>query len=449
MKMVKNDAKSAIAKRRVAEAQGVTAPEMAALPPVLAVESWPVERVKPYPGNPRVNDGAVDAVAESIKRFGFRVPIIVDAEGVIVAGHTRLKAALKLGLPRVPVHQASDLDEASARALRIADNKTGEIADWDFELLPIELSALQELDWDLASLGFSDEELASLLESSASSGGATDADAVPEPDESEPPISQPGEMYALGGHRLLCGNAADADVVARLLNGRKIDLLFTDPPYGVSYADKNAFLNAADKGNRIQEEIENDHLSLEDTGKLWLAAFTAWAPHLADHSAYYVCTASSNGLLPLMLDTLAAAGMPYRHQLIWVKNCHVLGRSDYCYKHEPILYGWAKRHKFYGAGEQKFSVWEYPKPTANKLHPTMKPVALIENAILNGSEKGMLVADPFLGSGSTLIAAERTGRICVGTELEPKYCDVVRRRWAEHLKGEGCDWRELTPVTKD
>jgi site-specific DNA-methyltransferase (adenine-specific) len=410
----------------------------------LVVEAWPVGRVKPYPGNPRVNDEAVDAVAGSIKQFGFRVPIIVDADGVIVAGHTRLKAAQKLGLTHVPVHQASDLDEASARALRLADNKTAERSAWDLNLLPIELSALQELDWDLTSLGFSEDELAKLLNADDAFTGATDADTVPEVDESEPSVSQPGEMYALGRHRLLCGDATNAESVAKLLGGQTIDLIFTDPPYGVGYADKNKFLNAADKGNRIQVEIENDHLSLEDTARLWSAAFKAWTPHLGDHSAYYVCTASSNGLLPLMLDTMREAGMPYRHQLIWAKNVHVLGRSDYCYKHEPILYGWAKRHKFYGAGEQKFSVWEYPKPTANKLHPTMKPVALIENAILNSTDKDMLVADPFLGSGSTLIAAERTGRICVGTELEPRYCDVIRRRWAEHVHGDGCDWVALT-----
>jgi site-specific DNA-methyltransferase (adenine-specific) len=146
-----------------------------------------------------------------------------------------------------------------------------------------------------------------------------------------------------------------------------------------------------------------------------------------------------------MLETMEKAGMPYRHQLIWSKNSHVLGRSDYDYKHEVIFYGWSNRHKFYGNGKQKFSVWEYPKPTANKLHPTMKPVALIENAILNSTEKNMLVADPFLGSGSTLIAAERTGRVCIGTEINPHYCDVIRRRWAEYLHGEGCNWEELTP----
>ncbi len=413
----------------------------------LQVESWPLESIKPYEQNPRVNGDAVDAVANSIKRFGFRSPIIVDANGVIVCGHTRLLAAKKLGLTHAPVHHASDLAEDEARALRLADNKTAEIADWDYDLLPLELSALKDLDWNLADLGFSDEELARMLgEEAESAEGATEADAVPEVDESEPPVSVLGEVYALGRHRLLCGDATDVKAVAILLAGQPIDLMFTDPPYGVSYADKNKFLNASDKGNRIQAEIENDHLTMEETARLWTAAFKAWAPHLGDHSAYYICTASSNGLLPLMLDTMEAAGMPYRHQLIWAKNVHVLGRSDYCYKHEPILYGWAKRHKFYGGGEQKFSVWEYPKPTANKLHPTMKPVALIENAILNSTDKGMLVVDPFLGSGSTLIAAERTGRVCVGMELEPRYCDVIRRRWAEHQRGEGCDWQSLTPA---
>lgn len=408
-----------------------------------------LSEIKPYENNPRINDKAVDSVADSIRQFGFRVPIIVDKDGVIVAGHTRLKAAQKLGLTEVPVHVASDLTPEQAKALRLADNKTGELAEWDMELLPIELKELQFLDWDLSMLGFSEDELSELLVLDESETGNTDVNDVPEVNESLPPVSKLGEIYALGHHRLLCGDATDVEGVTRLLGGKQIDLMFTDVPYGVSYADKNKFLNASDKGNRIQDEIENDHLSQEETAELWLAAFKAWVPHFADHSAYYVCTASSNGLLPLMLDTMQKAGMPYRHQLIWVKNNHVLGRSDYNYKHEPILYGWANRHHFYGAGEQKFSVWEYPKPTANKLHPTMKPVALIENAILNSTEKDMLVVDPFMGSGSTLIAAEHTDRVCYGAELEPKYCDVIRRRFAEFIAGADCDWVKMTPLVME
>jgi len=412
------------------------------------VEYWPVEKIKPYPGNPRTNDDAVDSVADSIRQFGFQVPIILDKDGVIVAGHTRLKAAKKLGLSEVPVHIASDLSPEAAKALRLADNKLGELAEWDYDLLPIELKELQSMEWDINSLGFSDDELSELLAIDESETGNADVNDVPDVDEDIPPVSKPGEIYSLGRHRLLCGDSTDADAVTRLIDGSKVDLLFTDPPYCVNYADKNKFLNKAGKGNRIQDEIANDHLSQEDTAKLWLGAFKAFVPHFTDHASYYVCTASFNGLLPLMFDTMEKAGMPYRHQLIWVKNNHVLGRCDYNYKHEPILYGWSDRHHFYGSGEQKFSVWEYPKPTSSKLHPTMKPVPLIENAILNSTEKGMLVVDPFLGSGSTLIAAERTGRTCYGVELEPKYCDVIRKRWAEFTSGADCDWQVRTPIVK-
>ncbi len=394
---------------------------------------------------PPANNEAVDSVADSIKQFGFQVPIILDKDGVIVAGHTRLKAAKKLGLSEVPVHIASDLSPEAAKALRLADNKLGELAEWDYELLPIELKELQSIEWDINSLGFSDDELSELLAFDESETGNADVNDVPEVDEDAPPLSKPGEIYSMGRHRLLCGDSTDSENVKRLLEDKTIDLMFTDVPYGVSYADKNKFLNASDKGNRIQDEIENDHLSQKELAELWLAAFKTWAPYFADHSSYYVCTASSNGLLSLMLDTMEKAGMPYRHQLIWVKNNHVLGRCDYNYKHEPILYGWSDRHHFYGNGEQKFSVWEYPKPTSSKLHPTMKPVPLIENAILNSTDKGMLVVDPFLGSGSTLIAAERTGRTCYGVELEPKYCDVIRKRWSCFTCGTEDRWDVRTP----
>ena len=224
----------------------------------LTVENWPLEKLKPYERNPRVNAGAVDAVASSIRQFGWRVPVIVDREGTIIAGHTRLLAAKKLGLSEVPVHVASDLTPEAAKALRVADNKTGELAEWDFELLPIELKELQAQDWDLSALGFSEDELSDLLAIDGSETGNGDVNAVPEVDETTPPVSKPGEIYALGRHRLLCGDASDADGVKRLLAGKRIDMMFTDPPYAVGYADKNKFLNASDKGNRIQDEIAND-----------------------------------------------------------------------------------------------------------------------------------------------------------------------------------------------
>ena len=197
----------------------------------LIVESWPIDRPKPYPGNPRVNDDAIDAVASSIRQFGFRVPIIADRDGVIIAGHTRLKAARKLGLTHVPVHVAADLDEAAARALRLADNKTAEQAAWDFDLLPIELSALRELDWDLTSLGFSEDELAKLLDGLNPVEGQTDPDEIPAvPEEA---VSKPGEIYIMGRHKLLCGSATNKADVQRLMGDERADLWLVDPPYNV------------------------------------------------------------------------------------------------------------------------------------------------------------------------------------------------------------------------
>jgi len=408
--------------------------------------------IRPNQDNPRTISGeALDRLKASIERdpqFMALRPIVIDETGTILGGNQRHAACVALGMTEIPdtwVRSAAGLtDEQRQRFVLLDNGPDGMTGSWDEEMLAnlFPTGMLEDLGFDLADLDLD----------GLGTDGETDPDAVP--DAPAEPDSQPGTIYQLGTHRLLCGDCTDPQNIARLLAGRTIDLVFTDPPYGVSYADKNAFLNAADKGNSNQTEIENDHMTLEDTGKLWSAVFEALATHLGAYSSYYVCTASSNGLLSLMLKTMFDSGMPYRHQLIWVKNNHVLGRCDYNYKHEPILYGWAERHKFYGHGDQKFSVWEYPKPQANKLHPTMKPVALVENAILNSSEvenailnsseKGMLVADPFLGSGSTLIAAESTGRVCYGTEISPTYCDVIRRRWAEFVHGEGCDWPSLT-----
>ncbi len=259
-----------------------------------------------------------------------------------------------------------------------------------------------------------------------------------------------GDLIELGQHRLLCGDSTKTEDVKKLMGKNKADMIFTDPPYGVSYADKNKFLNSQDGANRSEKDIENDHMTTEETGELWSKTFQAWAPFHADYSSFYIC-APQGELSAVLIDSLNQNSHSFRHQLIWVKNNHVLGRSDYNYKHEPILYGWQHKHKFYGKGEQKFSVWEVDKPLKNDLHPTMKPVELMENAILNSSEKAMIVVDYFLGSGSTLIAAEKTGRRCLGMEIDPEYCQVIIQRWSDFtgqdkikINGKKLNWSEFS-----
>ncbi len=212
--------------------------------------------------------------------------------------------------------------------------------------------------------------------------------------------------------------------------------MFTDPPYGVSYADKNAMLNKLDKGNRNQTPIKHDHLPLHVMSKLWRRCFSAWRNYLTDRASFYV-TGPGGTLIFELANVLAECGWEPRHSLVWNKNTHVLSRSDYNYKHETILYGWFDRHDFYGQGEFKSSVWDIDKPNHSELHPTMKPIALIENCLFNSSKKGDLVVDPFLGSGSTLIACEKNDRLCYGMEIDPHYVDVIVQRWQEFTGREG------------
>lgn len=401
------------------------------------IQKIEINKIKPYPNNPRINDKAIEAVANSIKQFGFKQPIVVDQNMTIIAGHTRLKAAKSLNLTHVPILIANDLTPEQIKAYRIADNKTNELASWDNELLSLEIKELEPFNFNILDFGFSEKELNIIKPK-------TTQDKIPEINQNQFE-SKPNEIYQLGNHKLLCGDSTNDSLINMLLNDTKIDMIFTDPPYGVSYSDKNEFLNKLDEGNRNQTKIENDDMSLEQIEQLWLDTFSLWQSFLNDYSTYYVCTASSNGLLQLMLNTMEKANMPYKHELIWVKNNHVLGRSDYNYKHEPILYGWNNKHKFYGNGSQLFSTWNFNKPNQSKLHPTMKPVELIENAILNSTQPNMIIADPFLGSGSTLIAAQNTNRICYGAEITPMYCDVIRKRYVYTINGNENDWIKLTP----
>lgn len=384
-----------------------------------------LNELTPYKNNPRKNDNAVDAVAASIKAFGFKVPIVIDKEGVIVCGHTRAKAAKKLKIKTVPCVIADDLTEDEIKAFRLADNKVGELAEWDLPALDLELA---DIDFDMGEFGFG------LLDDDY-----TKPEEVKEDDFDEEPPAEPkakrGDIYKLGNHRLMCGDSTSAEDVAKLMDGEKADMVFTDPPYNVNYTDKNSFLNLLDKGSHIQEEIENDHLEDDETAKndLWLPAFKNMFDNCADDSSIYV-TMPQGGAHMMMMMSVKEAGWQVKHELIWVKNNHVLGRVDYFYKHEPILFGWKNKHKFYGMGEFNKSVWEIEKPQKSDLHPTMKPIRLIANAIKNSSKEQDCIIDLFGGSGSTLIACEQLNRKCYMMELEPKYIDVIIARW-ENLTG--------------
>ena len=386
----------------------------------------PIAEVRPYEKNPRKNENAVKYVKESIRQFGFKGPIVIDSNRVIVCGNTRLLAAKSLGMTEVPCILADDLTEEQVKAFRLADNKVGEFAEWDLDLLGDELDAIADAsDIDMGDFGFDlsgDDEEKEIVE-----------DEVPEEVE---PVCQRGEIWKLGEHRLMCGDSTLSDDVAKLMDGELADVVFTDPPYGVSYADKNEFLNSLGTGHRLTKRIENDSHKPEEMYGFWCKAFKNLYDFSKDCMAYYV-TAPQGGDLLLLLQSLRDSGFMLKHQLIWNKNNHVLGRCDYNYKHEPIIYGWKidKTHHFYGKSKFKTSVWDIPKPLKSDLHPTMKPVELVTSCLLDASEKGQVVLDLFGGSGTTIIAAEETERHARLMEFDPHYCDVIIARW-EQLTGQ-------------
>lgn len=390
----------------------------------------PIQEIKPYKRNPRKNDKAVEYVANSIRSFGFKVPIVIDADHEIVCGHTRWKAAKTLGLETVPCIMADDLDEDQIRAFRLADNKTAEMADWDFELLDIELNDIDPDLFDMADFGFLDDEdhegePASVEEDDFEEASVTEA------------VCQRGQIWQLGKHRLMCGDSTDAGDVARLMNGEKADMVFTDPPYNVAIGSKNAFLNSVQKAGRCCEDIAGDKgMTDEEIGKtLWKPAFMNMRDNSKDCCSIYVTM--PQGGTHMMMMMMMSASWQVKHELMWEKNAPTfsMGRLDYDYQHEPICYGWNKSHTFYGKGEQLKSIWKFDKPRKCALHPTMKPVALIANALLNSSKQNDIILDLFGGSGSTLIACEQLERRCFMMELDPHYCDVIIKRWEEYTGG--------------
>jgi site-specific DNA-methyltransferase (adenine-specific) len=383
--------------------------------------SLPVSEVRPYEKNPRKNAEAVKYVKASIEKFGFKVPIVIDSNRVVVCGHTRLMAAKSLGMAEVPCIMADDLTDEQIKAFRLADNKVGEFAEWDDSLLGAELSDIASMgDIDMGEFGFD------LSEEEETEAEVTE-DEVPEEVES---VCKRGEIWQLGEHRLMCGDSTSAEDVSRLMEGSKANLLFTDPPYGVSYEKKTKEVLKSKNYTKIQ----NDDLKLDQFKDFLFDVFTNARASLLDSASYYVfsCQGGDQEMMMMMRE----CGIPCRHQIIWVKDAPVfsMGRLDYDYKHEPILYGWVKKHDFQRKGEQDKSVWEF-KRTENKLHPTMKPVPLIANALLNSTKGEEVVLDLFGGSGSTLIACEQLNRKCRMMELDPHYCDVIIARW-EKLTGQ-------------
>lgn len=386
----------------------------------------------PYENNPRNNDKAVDVVAKSIKEFGFKVPIIVDKNNVIVAGHTRLKAAKKLGLKDVPVIVADDLTEDQIKAFRLADNKTGEVATWNDEML---LEELKSINLDMTMFNFEEP----LLEEEQKEFDIDEAI-----ESITTPIAKRGDIWCLGNHRLICGDSTTDDVL-KLMNGQLADLYLSDPPYNVAVSNSQGMT------------IENDDMDNHEFKEFLTKAFYQVERVLKNGAAFYVFHADTEGLN--FRAALLENGLPIKQNLIWVKNQFILGRQDYQWQHEPCLYGWKEGAGHYFTKNRKQSsviddsipydlmtkeelieliqttILRFDKPTKNTDHPTMKPLPLIERLIRNSSRKGQIVLDTFGGSGTTLIAAEKLDRTCYMVEYDPKYMDVIIQRYEELTGG--------------
>jgi DNA modification methylase len=401
------------------------------------IELWLIEKLIPYARNPRTHsDAQVAQIAASIAEFGFNNPILVDNEAGIIAGHGRLLAARKLGLTEVPVIVLDHLSEAQKRAYIIADNQLALNAGWDDDILRSELAALQAENFNVDLIGFDDADLARLIEAQDAAEGLTDEDAVP--GLPEKPVSSRGDCWALGNHRLLVGDATDGADVDRLMVGDVADLVFVDPPYNVDYEGYT----------EDHLRIQGDRMTGEQFKHFLEASFRSCRSATKPGASLYVCHSSS--WQREFQNALEAAGFEVRCQIIWAKNTFAWGFGRYKFRHEPIFYCHVAGQKdpWYGDKSQS-TLWEENKPAANKLHPTMKPVELMERALLNSSKAGDLVVDLFGGSGSTLIACERRGRKARLMELDPRYADVIVKRWQEYtgkqavLEGDGRAFDEI------
>jgi site-specific DNA-methyltransferase (adenine-specific) len=385
----------------------------------MKIEQRAVETLIPYINNSRKHsDEQVAQIAASIKEFGWTNPILVDGENGIIAGHGRLMAARKLGMDKVPIIELAYLSENQRKALIIADNKLALNSEWDNNLLMIELQELDNEDFDLSVLGFDQDELDALLNPIEPTTGLTDEDDVPDvPNE---PKTKLGDIYILGNHRLMCGDSTSIDAVEKLMDGQLADQLVTDPPYNIAY----------EGGSKKREQIKNDEMANDDFRQFLKDVYIAANAVMKPGAVFYIWHADTEGynFRGAALDM----GWKVRQTLIWNKDNSAFGRSDYHWKHEPCLYGWKDGAAHLWASDRKqTTVIECKRPSKSDLHPTMKPVELMEYQILNNTKGADIVLDLFGGSGSTMIAAEKLGRKARLMELDPKYCDVIVKRWED------------------
>ena len=391
-------------------------------------------QIEGLPKNPRfIKDYRFEALKKSIEQapemLALRELIVYPFNGkfVVVCGNMRLRACKELGFDDVPCKVLpADTPTKKLREIAIKDNTP--FGSDDFDILANEWDEGELVEWGMEL----PQDWESVNETEPAEIEEVD---VPEDVETR---CQKGDIWILGDHRLMCGDSTDAASVALLMDGQKADMVFTDPPYNVSYADKNEFLNAAGAGHRLTRRIENDSFSTDEevAEKVWLPAFTNMAQSANNQCSIYVTMPQGGAHMMMMMMMIQKGGWQVKHELIWNKNNHVLGRCDYNYKHEPILYGWKEggTHKFYGKSGFSTSVWDIPKPLNSDLHPTMKPVELIVACLKDASKEGDKVIDLFGGSGTTILACEQTGRKCYTMELDPHYCDVILTRW-EKLTG--------------
>ncbi len=381
-----------------------------------------VDSIRPYDKNPRKNDAAVQAVADSIRAYGFRQPVVVDKDGVIVVGHTRWKAARLLGLAEVPVHVA-DLTPEQAKAYRIADNRVNEIATWDAELLPGELIELRDLGIDLSALGFTDAELTSILAPPPNEGKADPDEVPPVPAEA---VTRKGDLWTLGAHRLLCGDSTSADDVSRLMNGNRAALCATDPPYLVDYTGDRPNDSGKDWTATYHE------IDITDADGFFRGVFTNVVSVLAPKAAIYCWHAHKRQAL--ISNVWEQLNILDHQQIVWVKPSPVFGRVYWHFRHEPCMMGWVKGSQPEHDSDHTYdSVWEIDwegkaRVVGNE-HPTQKPVEIFARPMRKHTKPGDICFEPFSGSGSQLVAAEQQGRSCYALEIEPVYVDAAVRRW--------------------